>query len=66
MKQATTDYRTKTTPIVYHTVYKNARVFRYFFIKNVFSAITSSEKPNFLNDKRSIVLIPLFRSIAPL
>ncbi|RXW55757.1 hypothetical protein CYQ76_05160 [Enterococcus faecium] len=33
MKQATTDYRTKTTPIVYHTVYKKARVFRLFLLK---------------------------------
>ncbi|WP_322899470.1 hypothetical protein, partial [Enterococcus faecium] len=40
LKQATTDYRTKTTPIVYHTVYKKARVFRLFLLKKVFSAIT--------------------------
>ncbi|EJX51642.1 hypothetical protein HMPREF1379_01929 [Enterococcus faecium R497] len=40
MKQATTDYRTKTTPIVYHTFYKKARVFRLFLLKKVFSAIT--------------------------
>ncbi len=36
LKQATTDYRTKTTSTVYHTFYKNARVFRYFFIKKCF------------------------------
>ncbi len=36
LKQATTDYRTKTTSTVYHTFYKNARVFRYFY-KKMFS-----------------------------
>ncbi|KAA9180886.1 hypothetical protein F6X86_00300 [Enterococcus durans] len=30
LKQATTDYRTKTTFLLYHTVYKITRVFPYF------------------------------------
>ncbi|ASV94191.1 hypothetical protein CJZ72_00570 [Enterococcus durans] len=32
LKQATTDYRTKTTFLLYHTVYKITRVFPYFFV----------------------------------
>ncbi|RGW62378.1 hypothetical protein DWV63_12515 [Enterococcus durans] len=43
LKQATTDYRTKTTFLLYHTVYKITRVFpklpEFFLIFCIYSLI---------------------------
>lgn len=41
LKQATTDYRTKTTLLIYHTVYKIATIFPSFFL---FSPIFYEQK----------------------